>query len=305
MQHQGTSRIIRISSHDAIEWKSNSEYTVDLQNSIPELSRGIHGLSVDACGFRNSFPNLPASAAEPDGPRMYIAVRDDISNVIHWGQFFTVPAGWWQQSEVVSYLTRIFANGDTLNVPWGGTSALSVHLSTPAAGENSLDHRFLFQTDPGYHVEIHGDKTNYTLPEYLGFHIDPTIAELHPLQSTHHHGWDAQPPILGAPPKYQTLAPHLPNLQGEHVAFVHSGLLAHDQRALDGEGKLTSIIATVPITVEFSGVESYNPGAALRPTVIYRRPLTVRHINIALKDIYGRGLDVGAGEFWCVLRVWW
>jgi len=297
--HAGRSRQIRIASHDAVEWKSNSEFTVDLGNSIIDVNTGVFGVSIESCGFKNAVQNVRATEFEPNGPEVLIRVYNGA--VLETQQVYYLPPGWWTAESVQVFLTQALAGNRAPQPVWPTPNVPIVSLVNLNQDETTYDKRLRFTVTGGGNRWVNlvgsrdGDANAMTLANYLGWPIDPSIAGLQQLNVPDPVQWSTA----------FSVAPHLANFQGDSALFLHSSVLLHDQSSLDGEGLVNSVLIPIPITAPYLGIQTYTPEQYQRPTIVYNESVSIRTVNLTLRDVKGRAVDIGTGELWVVLRFWW
>ncbi len=280
-EYHGRSRLVRIASHDASVWRTNSDFEVDMGNTLSEITSGINGLSVESCGFKNDLPNVKETATEKPILRIYPTIDGDTFPDRDGALRFdvAVPTGWYETQQLLGILNESLAD------VWPTPEAPAFKL------EEKLDRVMLVMDPVSPQVNgfiISGVPSVATMIQQLGWPIDPTFPET------------VYPSTDGV-----LIAPHLTNIQGEQVVFLHSSILCAGQQAVDGEGRLTSILTAIPVKVERGLSEWYAPEQDEGPTIIYDRPLPLNSINITLRDVRGAALDIGSGELWVLLRFWW
>ena len=287
-------RLLRVGSHDATSWASNSEFEIDIGNSIRELQVGIRGVSIDAVGFKNSIPNVRpySNISEPNGAVLKLAaffggapsnIFPGPTNVLE----IAVPQAWYSAADLAAYIrTQLDALWDP-----AGTSGLTCTVDpVPGLSYDSRVSFLLFPSSPTVdEVRLIGNSKEATVPAYLGWPLD------------HSRIGDY---VLGATVDNVIAAPFGPNCQGDGSVFLHSSILAYGQEAIDGEGRMTGAITAIPITVQYDINQTYAPNQLERPSIIYSTRQSIRRVNFTLRDIRGNSLNIGTGELWVLLRLW-
>lgn len=237
-------RLLRVSSREALSKSSNSQYTIDLGNAISDVADGIRGISVTGIGFCNCDPNI---------------VEDTVFETRGVGapvvDAVTIPRGQYTFEQLRDLLIA------------GLSNVTSIVLDSQG---------YVVFTGDGNFANLFGSAW-----ALLGF-SDNQLTDPGPVVT----------------------AVQFPNLQGLQVAFLHSSVLADSQHALDSEGLLVSFLTHVPITVPYQTMQTHEPFQHVYPSIVYKTPLTPRSINITLRDVTGRVVDVGSSELWVVFRLW-
>lgn len=106
------------------------------------------------------------------------------------------------------------------------------------------------------------------------------------------------PGILNAP-----TAPNSYNCGGKRVAFLHSASLAHNKYSVDAEGLPASFSCSFPINVPYGNFNLVYPNQYQQAGVWWDETFEVREIQIRLRDIRGRLLNLQGTEWFVTLRL--
>jgi len=282
---------------------------VDLGNSVPTVNNGLYGISVAAVGFKNGVTNIRASEEEPYGPTFIIRRTHDATV---YEQTFRVAPGQYTITTLCQYLEDVFTGPDpvqpTINTAWEDTIAAPgiqdtvLHCSIEIMQDGSQRIKFYFEDTVGGPIEPIGiailgcpdtsnsGETPFTAANYFGWSIDPTIKEVR---------------VIASGDENVIIADNLTTLAGESALFLHSSAVAKGRETLDGEGLTNAMVQAIPITVPFGVNQTFtNQNGEARPSIIYDELTSIRQINIQLRDVRGRAVDIGGGELWVVFRFW-
>lgn len=105
--------------------------------------------------------------------------------------------------------------------------------------------------------------------------------------------------------------PYLPvavrtNLNGEQAVLLQTRQIVGQRPSLDGEGKSTMTIATIPITSAYGGLQNTYIGGADRPTVSYG-PMTkfdLNGVDVSLRYLDGTPVFVDNTKMYVTFRIW-
>ena len=96
----------------------------------------------------------------------------------------------------------------------------------------------------------------------------------------------------------------LPRLQGTTNAYLHSRVLGQGN-LLDAEGRIFSTICAIPIRAEYGFYNHWETADEDLFSVAFPSPRNLQSINIVLRDLDGRVLDIRQHELTVVLRVFY
>jgi hypothetical protein len=96
----------------------------------------------------------------------------------------------------------------------------------------------------------------------------------------------------------------MPQLQGTTNAYLHSRMLGQGN-LLDAEGRIFSTICAIPIRAEYGFYNHWETADEDLYSVAFSSPRNLQKINIVLRDLSGRVLDVRQHELTVVLRLFY
>lgn len=113
-------------------------------------------------------------------------------------------------------------------------------------------------------------------------------------------------PLLGVSSDYITtsgstgLLPYVANMHGPNTLYLHSSIMA-GRSTVDGDGGLISMAKTIPITAGYRELQTWDQNDNGVPDIAFPRSKHFTEINMALRDVQGRSVDLGTGN----LEVLW
>jgi hypothetical protein len=96
----------------------------------------------------------------------------------------------------------------------------------------------------------------------------------------------------------------MPQLQGTTNAYLHSRVLGQGN-LLDAEGSVYSTICSIPIRAEYGFWTHWESGDEDLYSVAFASPRNLQSINIVLRGLDGRVLDIRNNELIIVLRLFY
>ena len=263
-------RLLHLQSSHAVgfsELQSSTNFTCLLGNANPNLRTDIIGFSIESVGFANVLPNVR------DTRNSFVFHR----NGINWP--LTIPGNVYYNID-----TFAVALNDAIASVVPGSTTVSVATGASPSGGDLLMFTVIEPNVTTIHIDGDVDALSYVIGNGM---YQFTIAD-------------------GGPTPYAPVMIR-PNLNGEQAVLIQTRALLQSRVSLDGEGKSTASILTVPITVDYGAIQTlYNNGLE-RPTTVYG-PQTTFDLNEI--DISIRYLDDGSLAFlddtnmFITLRVW-
>jgi len=99
----------------------------------------------------------------------------------------------------------------------------------------------------------------------------------------------------------------LPDLTGlKMVALTSSTISSHGNGSIDGHGRITTVIHSVPVHAEYGQTQGYKADS-VKPMIYFghlARNSDMGTIDIGLVSSSGEPVQIGAGEIQLVLKVW-
>lgn len=197
----------------------------------------------------------------------------------------SIPEGYWNSDQLAAYIGEQMTD----KIPAG----LEAILEPIAPWDQRFQLRLVDGDDLGRGLLLFP-------PEYLGGRSSG-IRNLHIPSLLHLMGF------LLPPDSYNELtqADDLPRLNGEQLVYLHSDSLMGDSLSFDGEGAPDQTVCAIPVTAPFLEMNVYSPTPREQPLVLFNEPRQLREVDIELRDIYGRPLELGgAQQMYVQARLW-
>jgi len=246
--------------------QSSTNFVCLLGNANPNLRTDILGFSIESVGFENLLPNVR------EGKNSFVFHR----NGINWP--LTIPGN-------VYYNINTFATAlnDAIASVVPGSTTVTVAVGASPSGNDLL----LFTVIEPNATLIHIDGDINALTYVIGNGSQQfTIAD-------------------GGPTPYAPIMLR-PNLAGEQAVVIQTRDLLASRVSLDGEGKSTASILTVPITVDYGATQTLFNNGIERPTTVYgpQTSFDLNEVDISIRYLDGSLAFLDNTNMFITLRVW-
>lgn len=275
-------RLINLNSRNAdlggAQQANRNNFELNLGNNTTDLSSRIVGFSVESVSFVNLLPNVRPGWTFTVREQLF-EVTDEIKLTIPGDVFYNIESlasalqTAWNEYQVVVY---------------GPLPPVLTITVAVGAGPNGGDLLQFEQQDaynpPGLVTTILGDGP---LAYAMGIPVDGLLI------------------LRGEPGPYE---PNLvrTNLNGEHAVVLQTRQITGARTSLDGNGRSTAAIITVPITVPYGAVQTLHVGGTERPTTVYgpQTQFDLNRVDMALHYLDGGLAFLDNTDMSVSLRVW-
>jgi hypothetical protein len=276
IEHELETRLLHISSDDRVSGDdTTASFNVNLRNSIPELEQGLlHGVSVESVGFANVLPNVRATDLENK--------RSDPFKFVFNGTpyEFTIPGNTFYN---IFKFAEAFDAG--LNAPFEPFAPFLVTVQQ--TGDDGGLRLYIELNDdidgPNYVITfLAGGNLAYA----AGVTEDITIEGVFSI---------SLPPF-----DLRT------NLNGEPAIMLHTRELLGSRNSVEGKGRPTSAVSTIPITVPYGSLQSYHYGGDNGPIIHYGSQTIpgINNIDISFRYADGSVVDLQGTRTFVTFRLW-
>jgi hypothetical protein len=263
------SKLLRVSSHDRIDLKSNtSAFTVDIPSLTEGLSRLV-GTQLLSAKIPNLFYNVDVKDLSEADPVLQLSYNGaDYNLTIPRGQYvFNISTP--PSNDLIQAIKTEFFNetGATLDV---------------AVDPVTLRLTFSHASNPLSMTESNFNNSTGDLPQMLGFRLPrPTALPTNVLE-----------------------AETIYDLSGVNDVYIHCKQLALQSIDLDTQNSI-SLVGSIDIDSVFGSVSHYEIGSSHASMLQYPNERYVSELDIRLRDSKGRLTNLNNFDWTCIFKIYY